>query len=150
MAISIDSAARRICQIGDWQVTNLQLQKILYLSHMYHMGLHHGRRLVDASFEAWDYGPVLPALYKRVAMFGSRPIQDIFRLEPDVEEGPELDSIGRAAPALVSRPAAELVSMTHISEGAWARHYRPGIRGLIIPDADIFNEYRTRAGAKAA
>lgn len=150
MPLSIDSAARRICQIGDWQVTNLQLQKILYLSHMYFMGTHQGRRLVDASFEAWDYGPVLPALYKRVAMFGSRPIQDIFRTDGDGDGWEEFTAIDKVAPALVTRPAAELVSMTHLAEGAWASHYRPGIRGLVIPDADIFNEYRTRTGTKAA
>jgi uncharacterized phage-associated protein len=38
MSIPAYSAARYICARGDWRVTNLALQKILYLAHMVHLG----------------------------------------------------------------------------------------------------------------
>ena len=56
MSIPAYSAARYICARGDWRVTNLALQKILYLAHMVHLG-RTGRALIDGEFEAWDYGP---------------------------------------------------------------------------------------------
>lgn len=78
MAARLDTVAKFICEKGDWCLSNLKLQKILYMSQMYYMGKNNGARLVDTSFEAWDYGPVSPALYHRVKAFGSSPVQDIF------------------------------------------------------------------------
>jgi uncharacterized phage-associated protein len=48
------------------------------MAQMYHMGRNRGARLVDTDFEAWDYGPVSPALYRKARMFGASPIQDVF------------------------------------------------------------------------
>ncbi|WP_410207286.1 Panacea domain-containing protein [Bradyrhizobium japonicum] len=59
MSIASSSAARHICARGNWGVTNLALQKILYMAQMVHLG-RTGQRLVDAEFQAWDYGPVEP------------------------------------------------------------------------------------------
>ena len=42
-------------------VTNLQLQKKLYVANMLLRG-EHKTRLVHGHFEAWNYGPVHPAL----------------------------------------------------------------------------------------
>src|SRR3569623_1823287 len=78
MAARLDSVARFICEAGDWNVTNLQLQKIMYLAQMLYMGEHAGERLVDTYFEAWDYGPVSPPLYRKVRGFGAGPIEDVF------------------------------------------------------------------------
>lgn len=150
MAISVESAARRICEIGSWTITNLALQKTLYLTHMYHLGFY-GEPLVHDAFEAWDYGPVVPSLYRRVAMFGAKPIQDIFRPDDCLPGSTETSTIESVVPGLVKRPAAELVSMTHWAQGAWAKNYRPGLRGIVIPDMDIMDEFNLWAErAKAA
>lgn len=138
------SAARRVCQRGDWQISNLALQKLLYLAQMVHLGRSRGQRLIDAQFEAWDYGPVIPEVYHKVKMFGDRPIQDIFFSAPrDVDESAAgaldeiTDRFGRKTPA-------ELVAMTHWRSGAWARNYRSGVSGIVIPDRDIIAEYAAR------
>jgi len=78
MTISTFAAARRVCERSNWRVTNLAIQKILYLAHMGHMGENGGARLLASQFEAWDYGPVEPNLYHKVKFFGDGPIQDIF------------------------------------------------------------------------
>lgn len=36
----------------------VKLQRILYIANAWFMAFHHGRRLVDETFEAWKYGPV--------------------------------------------------------------------------------------------
>jgi uncharacterized phage-associated protein len=81
MPLTAMQAARKVCEYGSWKITNLGLQKILYIAQMIFMGEKNGVRLVDAEFEAWDYGPVVPNVYRRVRMFGANPIQDIFFAE---------------------------------------------------------------------
>jgi uncharacterized phage-associated protein len=78
MAISSIAAARHVCKMSAWPLTNLKLQKIPYLAHMVFVGRTDGRLLIDEPFEAWDFGPVLPRLYHRVKIFGDEPIRDVF------------------------------------------------------------------------
>jgi uncharacterized phage-associated protein len=122
----------------------LQLQKILYIAQMIHLG-RFGRRLTDGVFEAWDYGPVEPTVYQKVRMFGSGPIQDVFfdarRFKEDDERREVLKAV---CDDLLDKPASTLVEITHWKHGAWAKHYVPGTRGIIIPDDDMRAEYFDR------
>jgi hypothetical protein len=52
---SVSDIARRFCARGDWCVTNLELQKMLYIVQMLYMGETNGHRLIQTQFEAWDY-----------------------------------------------------------------------------------------------
>ena len=146
MSIPAYSAARYVCASGDWRVTNLALQKILYLAHMVHLG-RTGHRLIDGEFEAWDYGPVNPDLYRTVRMFGDKPIQNVFFGAPRIFGTPEEEMLREACEHLLAKSSSELVAMTHRQNGAWAKNYVPGVRSIVIPDADIVAEYNTRAVA---
>jgi uncharacterized phage-associated protein len=143
MSVNTYSAARRICERGDWRVTNLALQKILYLIHMVSLG-RTGTLLIPDTFEAWDYGPVVPELYHRVKIFGDRPIQDIFLGSPSIAQTREEEVIDEGCDWLIKKKPAELVAMTHWENGAWASNYVPGARGIPIPTADIIAEYEAR------
>lgn len=145
MAARLDSVAKYICEKGRWRLSNLQLQKIIYMAQMVYMGQNAGRRLVDADFEAWDYGPVEPTLYRRVRMFGSSPIGDVFyEALPFNEKDPRRSVLDEVCEELVKLRPGELVDITHWPEGAWAKNYVPGARGIQIPDTDIFEEYNKR------
>lgn len=142
MTVPALRAAGFICKTGRYKVTNLALQKILYLAHMMHLG-EHGVPLVDGHFEAWDYGPVAPSVYHHVKAFGSKAIPDIFSSHA-IPSGSEKETLVDACGALLGKSPGELVAITHWDKGAWARHYRPGERGLVIPNSDIAREYRDR------
>jgi uncharacterized phage-associated protein len=144
MPVSPFAATRRICKRGNWNVTNLALQKILYLAHMVHMGRNDGARLIDSQFEAWDYGPVQPNIYHKVKFAGNDPVPDVFYGAHDLDGLPEAETIDEACEFLLKKSPGELVSMTHWKAGAWAKNYRPGVRGIVIPDRDIIDEYRAR------
>ncbi len=148
MAARLDSVSRYICIAGDWNVTNLKLQKLLYMAQMIYMGENEGEKLVDTSFEAWDYGPVSPRLYRKVRTFGSKPIEDVFdqarSFAPDDPRRAVLDEVCRD---LLPLTAGQLVEMTHWANGAWAKHYVAGSGGIPIPDRDIYREYRERIAA---
>jgi uncharacterized phage-associated protein len=122
-------------------LSNLELQKLLYLAHMFYLGRTGGEPLVPGYFEAWDYGPVHPDLYQRAKIFGSDPVENIFHANAE-PTGPELaildeayDSLGRSGPG-------RLVNATHRRGGAWDRNYHPGIRHCVIPNQDILSEYQ--------
>jgi uncharacterized phage-associated protein len=148
MLLSSMQAARKICEHGSWKTTNLELQKILYIAQMLFMGEHNGTRLVDADFEAWDYGPVDPDLYRRVRIFGANPIQEIFfGLLPPANDGEREMHLHNVCTFLSGKKPAELVSITHWKDGAWAKNYKPGVHGIVIPDRDILDEYQLRTAA---
>lgn len=142
MTISTFQAALKICELGGWQVTNLQLQKILYLASMMYMGKNGGEPLIKDHFEAWDYGPVVPALYHEVKMYGASPIRTgFFGVEPIDDECKEAKELVDACTYLLSKPPRTLVSMTHRPGGAWAKRYKPGDLNIVIPNSEIEQEY---------
>ena len=150
MATSSMSAAKRICQSTGWTVSNLALQKLLYIAHMIFMGQHNGQPLISEEFEAWDYGPVLPRVYHRVKGFGSAPVGNVFHSVPDIlddsDEAKMLDEVGTKLGKL---PAGKLVAATHWEKGAWSANYVAGQRFVVIPNNDILEEYRNRFNATA-
>jgi uncharacterized phage-associated protein len=151
MSVSALSAAKTLCILRDWSISNLELQKILYLAHMYHMGVHNGAPLINEPFEAWNYGPVVPEIYQRVKGFGSGPVQNVFHwIEPVPMGSSEFRSLREAAEVTKNVRASQLVANTHAQDGAWAHAYQPNVTGIRIPNAAILNEYRRRAAANPA
>jgi uncharacterized phage-associated protein len=55
------------------QITNLDLQKIVYFLHGHYLCRHH-EPLVDSEFEAWTYGPVHRAIYDSFKIYNDSPI----------------------------------------------------------------------------
>jgi uncharacterized phage-associated protein len=147
MAVSALSAARTLCELRKWNVSNLELQKILYLAHMFYLG-RNGAPLLNEDFEAWDYGPVIPELYHRAKAFGSGPVRNVFHWVPPVPPGTtEYEVLREAVEATRAMRAGQLVAITHWDRGAWAQVYRPGLRGVKIPNHAIAGEYRDRVPA---
>jgi len=63
--------------VGDNQeregVTNLKLQKLLYFAQAYFLSKLN-RPLFNDKIEAWEYGPVVPTIYREYREYGSSPI----------------------------------------------------------------------------
>ncbi|MGE7369757.1 Panacea domain-containing protein [Neorhizobium sp. NPDC001467] len=144
--ITTSSAAKHLCDISGWRLSNLQLQKMLYLADMNFVGTF-GERLINENFEAWDYGPVLPSLYHRVKAFGAKAVPNVFWGSAPVV-GREAQMIQTAWDKLQTQSPGELVENTHWSNGAWAKRYVPGVRGIKISIEDMADEYRNRTAGR--
>ncbi len=140
MGLDSLSAAKRMCERSNWSMTNLTLHKILYIAHMYYLGLK-SEPLVKGHFQAWIYGPVHPEIYHYVKVFGASPIGNIFRSIKDPPEGDLTDVLDQAVDQLSNTKPGTLIALTHREYGAWAKYYRSSIRNAIIPNEDIKNEY---------
>jgi uncharacterized phage-associated protein len=147
MPISALSAARAICERKDWRVSNLELQKILYIAQMIHLGLYK-RPLINERFEAWDYGPVVPEVYRQAKGFGSEPVRNVFHwVNPVSGISTEVSAINTAIELTKGMTPGQLVAATHSPSGAWAKTYRPNRQGLVIPNNLIAEEYEHRRRA---
>ncbi|MBO6827169.1 MAG: DUF4065 domain-containing protein [Sneathiella sp.] len=143
MALDPVVAAKRLCKISNWTISNLKLQKLLYLAHLMYLG-RTGKPLICDQFEAWEYGPVVPSLYHKVKIFGSDPISDIFHSVPDADDSTETEYLNAAYKSLSNLPAGKLVAITHWADGAWAKSYEKGARNRKISNEDIMDEYSAR------
>lgn len=147
MTIRVVDAARYLDGISGWHLSNLEMQKLLYLADMMQTGAT-GERLLDENFQAWDYGPVLPSLYHRCKGFGSKAVPDIFWDANPVGVA-EAGVISNVWNSLRGQTPGQLVDNTHWQGGAWARRYQPGANVQITRE-DMIAEYQGRVAAHAA
>ena len=144
MATAIDVAAKFV-KLSSESLSHLSLQKYVYLAHMLYAGQNDGARLVDEAFEAWDYGPVSPALYARLRGFGSQAIPRVLLHGATPLSKEASIAVEEIWSSLGDATSARLVDITHDSLGAWRFVYRAGVKGLQIPQDEIVQEYQRRA-----
>lgn len=135
-------AARTLGEASSWRLTNLQMQKILYVAHMLHMG-RTGSRLIDELFEAWEFGPVLPSLYRFAKSNKNGFINPFSHVETFVEGSLERCAVEDALALTRHLSASELIRLTHRAGGAWDRLYEPGLMSISIPDHEILTEFHS-------
>ncbi|HEV7684881.1 MAG TPA: type II toxin-antitoxin system antitoxin SocA domain-containing protein [Pyrinomonadaceae bacterium] len=130
-----------------WQsgrtLTNMQLQKLVYIAHGYTLAILHDP-LIGQNVEAWRYGPVIRDLYKALQMYGAGQVTD-FIAQPS---GETLSSTHRAIVDVVEEAygrftGPQLSTMTHKADTPWAKSYDPRSfwNSDPIPDGDIETYY---------
>jgi len=136
-------------------VTNLALQKLLYFAHAIFL-VETKRPLVSGYFEAWQYGPVHPAVYSAFKTAGSTPIefratrQDVLTGERTTLDLPEAPTIRRHIARIISSygqlSPGRLVDISHAKDAPWhfiADKGRTSVAlGLRIPDDVIVNRFK--------
>ncbi|MCH9844087.1 MAG: DUF4065 domain-containing protein [Alphaproteobacteria bacterium] len=140
-------AAKHLCE-SNKSITNLRLQKVLYIAHMFCLG-QTKQPLISGNFEAWDLGPVHVKVYHKAKIFGNSPIDSkIFRSYDNDEANEDLQYLDSATEHLKNYTTADLVAFTHRKNGAWHKNYQARVRGIIIPNSDILKEYNDKTKAK--
>ena len=135
------SVAKVFCELSDWNITNLKLQKLTYLAQMTYMGFNEGERLIDDDFEAWQYGPVNKNLYTRLSAFGSKPVLNVFKHDENLCTT-HRDHVNKVFNTFGSMDSWRLVEITHRKGGAWDKTYNPIIAMKnIISDQSIMDEF---------
>ncbi|MEZ6097280.1 MAG: Panacea domain-containing protein [Pirellulaceae bacterium] len=117
------------------------MQKLLYLSHMYSLGVHNAPLITPDSFEAWDYGPVIPDLYHLLKAFGANRVGNLFHTVSDAGILPKhMEILKDNFNFFRHKSPGDLISRTHRTGGAWSRAYREGHRTIF--DWEIKEEAR--------
>ena len=133
--------AKKICELSNWEITNLELQKILYIINMLYLGKNN-KPLIKEKFEAWMYGPVVPELYEITRVFGADEIEKwMFNDIDNLEDKKTNDFVENCYNQLKDFKPSELVALTHIKNGAWDKNYKSDETNL-IPNEDIIKEFK--------
>ena len=78
MAFSADAVANYFLDraaAARLPLSPMKLQKLMYFAHGFHLALERrGQPLVNEEVQAWEYGPVFPAIYHEFKEFGGRAI----------------------------------------------------------------------------
>jgi uncharacterized phage-associated protein len=149
---------RRRVALGQSAPTNLELQKLAYFCHGWHLALL-DTPLVDEEFEAWRFGPVLPSIYHKFKVFASNPIP----VDHPLVTGEQPLDVNSSTSKVITRVLTvygkasgfKLVDLSHVEGGPWAKAWSPDVSSSTIDNASIksfFKEQaeRTKAKAKAA
>lgn len=142
MTIDVLQAAKCLGRMSNWRFSNLELQKVIYICHMLHLGQEE-KPLVKGHFQAWDYGPSHPSLYHRLKCFGSSSIdKSALANVRDLR----IDVYRNMINILKSDP--KLVAISHWEKGAWAKSCIYGMKDLVISNDDVLEEYKERQREK--
>ncbi|MEC5293495.1 MULTISPECIES: Panacea domain-containing protein [unclassified Aurantimonas] len=140
--IAVADAILRIAKEKGIKLTPLQLMKLTYIAHGWHLAIQ-GSDLFRERIEAWKYGPVIPDLYQATKRFGRSPIP--FDLILDNE--PEMDAQTAAFLTDVVEKYGKLSgfalsSLTHKSGTPWDMVFSEKEFGIEIPDDLIAQHYK--------
>jgi len=136
-------------------VTNLALQKLLYFAHGHFLTTKR-RPLVSGYFEAWQYGPVHPLVYRAFSSAGAHAITDRAR-SIDLITGQQRIVPSTDSPEVVTQlkwvvlsyarlTPGRLVEISHASKAPWAFIKQKGEKGIAlgfrIPDDVILERFK--------
>jgi uncharacterized phage-associated protein len=156
--LAVANAVLEEAQEQGKSLTIMQLLKLVYIAHGWSLGLLNAP-LVNEQPEAWQHGPVFPAIYREFRRYGSQPITGF-------ASGP-FGSFGAMASADLSDQQRAIVRsvvhgygdmhafalsrMTHQPDTPWDKVYRGGLGASDdIPNAIIAEHYKKLAHERKA
>jgi uncharacterized phage-associated protein len=128
-------------------LTPMQLLKLVYIAHGWSLGLY-GRPLIKDEIQAWQYGPVIPNLYKAVRDYKGQQISGSLQ-SPSNDDLTEIERglLKQVFDLYGSKSGPALSRLTHSKGTPWASVYEPGSFGIPIPD-DIIEDHYQRLSAE--
>lgn len=141
------------------EITNLDLQKIVYFLHGHHLQRNRAP-LVAGEFEAWTYGPVHRVIYDAFKVYNDTPIDGratafdpVRRQRRELPPLTDLDIvtlIDEVIDYYLDMPTYALVQLTHGEGTPWSRTVDEAERhlnvGMKIPDHLIQECFEGAAG----
>ena len=136
-------------------VTQMQLQKMVYFANGLWLARTNGEEsLIRENFEAWDFGPVVPSIYKEFKQFGANAIKPETNIYALI--GKELDLspikhyskkehenlIKNVWQYLKDISGIALSNWTHQENSAWSKAYYNYGRNRILDRNQIAEEFR--------
>ena len=124
-------------------LTNMQLQKLVYIAHGYSLAKLR-QPLFHDNIHAFEWGPVIPNLYKTLRRYGAGEVKDFIptgeRAIP--EDSPEMEIIKEVWDDYKEYSGIELSALTHRQGAPWSETWRANQFGVISDD--LIAEYYQR------
>jgi uncharacterized phage-associated protein len=138
------------------QLTNMQVQKLVFFAHGVHLAAFGGAPLVAEEARAWDFGPVIPELYEKLRRFGRGAVSAELNREGAskvTHDADAMQAIRSVWKAYSKYEGWQLSNISHIKGGPWDTVWN-GSEGkyAAIPN-DLIREYyakRIKRGSSSA
>lgn len=99
-------------------MTTMKLLKLVYISHGWMLGLY-DRALVSEDVEAWQYGPVIPELYREIKIYKDRPVEHLDSRSDASLDGAENSIIDQVLTGYGQLSGFKLSNITHAKGTPW-------------------------------
>ena len=128
------------------EVTQLQIQKLMYFFEAYYMNVKNTDKLYDCNFNAWMFGPVAIPLYKEYKNFGEFPIN---LTEEKINIGEQIskdkkDLLAELYKVFGKLSANQLVNLTHQTGSPWYNKWEENNRRVVYGPASYINKEETK------
>lgn len=110
-------------------ISNLKLQKIMYFAQAAFIVLNDSL-LFKEDIEAWEYGPVVPVIYKKYKSNGNKPIQA--KSLPTIKDKDVIQFLENTWKIFGKYSAGQLVEITH-QHKPWTEAYANKSNNKISP-----------------
>ena len=121
------------------QISIMSLLKLAYIAHGWRLEMRN-EPLFNNKIEAWQYGPVIPDVYRAYHRQGvqvAEPLPDF----PAVDNGDDVAFLNEIWKIYGSLSAFQLSDITHVTGGAWELATKVGGAYAHIPDELIKQHY---------
>lgn len=153
-AVDVANEIIRVAHATGKSISNMKLQKLLYLAQGIHLAIKNDTPLFSDPVEAWKYGPVIPSVYHKFKIYFSA---DIPATHPFTGDGAALDEdqkkiIARVVELYGGLSAISLSNFTHLQESPWFSVYNANSFSTEIPTSSIsayFKSWIEKAKQKA-
>ncbi|SRR6266536_701619 len=140
-ARSVANEVLKLAQADGRTLTNMQLQKLVYIAHGYALAILH-KPLIKQSVEAWRYGPVVADLYHALREYGSGKVTKPINILP-------AETLSETHCALLSEvvkaygrfTGPQLSTMTHREGTPWRDVYDPNGWGNTVISDDLIERH---------
>ena len=117
-AVNIAYYMLKVAEGNSQTMTNLKLQKLVYIAHGYMLAMK-DRRLINEAPQAWKYGPVIHSVYKRFRAYEDRKIDCEIPDVSNLIDGDAKFVIEGVMRLYGNDTAIQLVNLTHEPETPW-------------------------------
>lgn len=121
------------------QLTNMQLQKLVFIAHGYCLAFL-GTPLFFHNTHAWQWGPVVPKLYKALQKYGSAFIPEPIEADDTMPDtGDEAEILGAIWKSYGHYTGTQLSALTHKDNTPWSYTWDRNRFGII--EKDLISEH---------
>ena len=128
------------------EVTQLQVQKLMYFFEAYYMNKKNCEKLYDCNFNAWMFGPVAIPLYKEYKIFGEFPItlnQAKLKLGETISKDKK-NMLKELYGVFGKLTANQLVDFTHMTNSPWYNKWIENNKRVVYGEASYISKEDTK------
>lgn len=144
-AVTVANELIRIAHENGKSISNMKLQKLLYLAQGIHLALKDDTPLFGDAIEAWKYGPVIPSVYHKFKIYfaGEIPADHPFVTEHDTLNDEQKKLVTRVVELYGGHSAISLSNFTHLEESPWHSVYNDATNlSAEIPISSVSNYFK--------